>query len=530
MNEVSSVFGQLMPGCLARAASFAVALLAVLLPSFGHCQEGAGESASAGLRYGWKPGTTYTYKVKIEADRGEYVDVLTGDPSYTVASVESDRIELSFRGGLHEMRKGKEGQPAVPFGPIGPIGPRGPRGPRGMFGPRGPIGPLGMSPASPMTGVGPFSAVRPSRVTLDAQGNITREEGSSQLPYLLGNLSHLMIEPLPKTVDQTWTVANDSGIVIKDMFPQFGPFAGNEERLPAPEKTTYRIETSDDKLTVIHKEYRLKTAETEQGKPRFEIEGKGKLTFNKALGVFAELDYSMKMVARSGNVTAEIPVKVTYHLIDEAERAKLEQAAKEAQAERKKPLTAKDLEAALADLESGDTPRMIRAAQQLAQKSPEQPDAKVAKALEKLLAGREAVLRTYAAKALESWSTPESVPALVGALGDESSMVRVSAIKALGKHKATEAIKPIAERLGELSDRGAAAEFLKAMGPAAEPAVLKQLESEEWRVRQEAVAILKEIGTEASIPALEKAQNDPNGFVKRRAKDALSAVKSRTKQ
>ncbi|NLX54189.1 MAG: HEAT repeat domain-containing protein [Planctomycetaceae bacterium] len=453
------------------------------------------------------------------------MDELSGNPSYTVVSVESDRTDLSFRGGLHEVQKGKEGQSAVRRRPSGPMGPRGPRGPRGMMGPRGP---RGMGPASPMTGVGPFSPARPSGLTLDPLGNITREEGSSQLPYLLGNLSHLMIEPLPKTADQTWTVANDSGIVIKDMFPQFGPFAGNEERLPAQEKMTYAIETNDDKLTVIQKKYELKTAETEQGKPRFEMEGQGKLTFNKALGVFEKLDYSMKMVARSGNLSAEIPIKVTYHLMDEAEQAQLEQAAREAQAERKAPLTEEDLEAALADLQSGDTPRMIRAAQQFAQKSPEQPDAQVAQALENLLAGREAVLRSFAAKALESWSTPESVPALVEALGDDSAMVRVSAIKALGQHKAKEAIAPIAERLGEMSDRGAAAEFLKTMGPDAEPAVLKQLESAEWRVRREAVAILKEIGSEASIPALEKAQDDPNGFVKRSAKDALSAVKSRT--
>ncbi len=526
MNEVREVCSQRAPSCRVRAISFAVASLAMLLPSFGYGQEGTAESGSVGLRYGWNAGTTYIYAVKIEADRGEFVEELTGNSSYTIASVESDRIELTFRGGLHEVQKGKEGKPAVRQGPIGLSGPRGPRGPRGMAGPRGP---LGMSPASPMTGVGPFSAARPSGLALDALGNITREEGSSQLPYLLGNLSHLMIEPLPKNADQTWTVANDSGIVIKDVFPQFGPFARNEERLPAQETTTYTVETSDDKLTVIQKKYELKTAEMEQGKPRFEIEGQGKLTFNKALGVFAELDYSMKMVARSGNVTAEIPIKVTYHLMDEAERAKLEQAAQEAQAERKAPLTEKDLEAALADLQSGDTPRMLRAAQQFAQKSPVQSDAQVAKALEALLTGREAVLRTHAAKALESWSTPESVPALVKALGDDSSMVRVSAINALGKHKAKEAIAPIAGRLGEMSDRGAAAEFLKTMGPDAEPAVLNQLENAEWRVRREAVTILKEIGTEASILALEKVQDDPNGFVKRSAKDALSAVKSRAK-
>jgi len=185
----------------------------------------------------------------------------------------------------------------------------------------------------------------------------------------------------------------------------------------------------------------------------------------------------------------------------------------------------------LADLRSGDEIRVTRATRQLVTRIPEKPDAEIAEALENVvLSQRNDFPRGDAAKALEKWSTPANVPGLIKAVDDKDALVRFSAIKALTKYKTQEAIGPISTSLDDVFTRNVAANFLKAAGPAAEPAVIKLLENLEPAVRKEAASVLKVIGTKQCIPALEKtATSDPNGFVKHTAQEALAAVKGREK-
>ena len=180
-----------------------------------------------------------------------------------------------------------------------------------------------------------------------------------------------MIERLPQTDERTWTVAHGSGVVIKEGGPPaFGPRANDEGFVPAKEKTVYTVESTTDNLVVIGKQYEFRAAATGGDKPPFEITGGGKWTFNKAEGVSNNLDFAMKVTVRKGGLAVEIPVKATYHLIDEAEKAALAKTAKEHEAEAKRPLAASDMADAVADLKSGDQMRLVRATQQLARKAP----------------------------------------------------------------------------------------------------------------------------------------------------------------
>ena len=314
-----------------------------------------------GLRYGWKAGQNYAYSVKIEVDLGEKSLEFTGSPSYTVVSAEPDKTVLNFRGTLMEHERSKSG-PMPPMRGPGRMGPQR----RGM----GPVGPR-MHAFSPMTGVGAMGMARTTELTVDSQGNVARQEGTSQLPFLLGNLSHLMIERLPQTDERTWTVAHGSGVVIKEGGPPaFGPRANDEGFVPAKEKTVYTVESTTDNLVVIGKQYEFRAAATGGDKPPFEITGGGKWTFNKAEGVSNNLDFAMKVTVRKGGLAVEIPVKATYHLINEAEKAALAKTAKEHEAEAKRPLAASDMADAVADLKSGDQMRLVRATQQLGARRP----------------------------------------------------------------------------------------------------------------------------------------------------------------
>ncbi|MGQ9576340.1 MAG: SHD1 domain-containing protein [Thermoguttaceae bacterium] len=405
--------------------------------------EKSGQSPAPGLRYGWKAGKSYPYRVKIEVDLGDEVLEMAGSPSYMVVSADKDKTVLSFRGTLMEHQRPKGGGPGGPPGmPRGPFGPGRMRPPMHGMGPR-------MSPFSPMTGVGPFGMARTTELTVDPLGNIARQEGTSHLPFLLGNLSHLMIERLPGTEEKTWTVDRASGVVIKEGGPpRFGPFANDEGFVPARERTTYTIESATDKLVVIRKQYEFRAAATGSEKPPFEISGEGKYTFNKAEGVSGDLDFAMRVTIRKGGLGVEIPVKATYHLLDEAERAKLAEQSKEMAekskellekakqmlAERTRPPSTEEAKSLVADLESGDRGRLMRAMFQLMQRKPKEPNRAVAKALETILSENENIsMRINAAQALQNWGTKESLPVLKKAAKDSNRLVQMHAKRAIAE-------------------------------------------------------------------------------------------------
>jgi hypothetical protein len=458
------------------------------------------------MRYGWKAGQTYMYNVRIEADRGDYLEVHSGNPSYTVTSADRDNIKITFGGMLGESTQQKPGKNVVIVGP-----------------PR--IRP-------------PFGLRGPHQITINPRGEIVSIQGSSQLPFLLGNLSELMLELLPEKNEPTWSTSKETAITLSNsMFPR--PIFRNEDRqqIKATEKTTYTFEKVNGDLATIQKTYDLRTAELSNGKPRFEVAGRGPITFDVKQGTPVSMEFQQTFAVREGNNTEEIGVKITYKLLDAAEMAKIKQAAEEArkvaetkQKEAAKPFEGSELEKALDDIKSGDQGRLIRSLTTFQNKKPAEPNAAVAKALESLLTSDNLNTRNQAAMALENWATTDSAGTLATAIESKDLFVRHSVMKALARIIPADSAELIAERLTENSDRGHAAKILQEIGPAAEPAVLKMLSHKEWQVRWEAVKVLKEIGTKKSLEPLKPLQSkDDNIFVRQTSGQAIEAIQKRDK-
>jgi hypothetical protein len=467
----------------------------------------ASAAAPAGLRFQWKNDQSYVYRVRIVGDRGDYKEEFAGNVTYKVKSVAADEIQLLMTSSL------SGGQNWAP--------------PRIVVLP-------GRHVRFYSTAQGPKNVT----ITIDSLGRVTRIEGDSSLPFLLGDLAQLMIEPLSPEKKAAWTVAADTAVsVIQTHYPffRYSPI-GLHEGVPATEKTVYAVESQAEKSISLTKHYELVTAATVGGKPRFEATGDGKLTFSIERGVFNTLDLKMRVTVRDANKTEEIPLQVTYRLLSDEELAQAARAAAEAkkaaeaaQREKARPLTDTEIDTAAADLASADKSRVDRALKLLHEKKPQQPSPKVAKALEPLLLqGENFPVRCGAAQAMKSWATRESVPVLLKALRDEWPAVRSDAIEALAVLKPAEAVKPVAQQLLDLQTRGAAVKFLKAVGPEAEDPVLAILESSKdaW-VEAEACKILEAVGTKKSLGALEKAVSHENWMVNSSARKALSAVKAR---
>lgn len=122
---------------------------------------------------------------------------------------------------------------------------------------------------------------------------------------------------------------------------------------------------------------------------------------------------------------------------------------------------------------------------------------------------------------------PAEVAAALKALKSISPSARQRALEDAGNLQSAELAEAIAKHLGAPIDRVAASRSLKKMGPIAEKFVTPYLRHDEAILRSEAVRILREIGTTASIPALEALMADTDIRTRKLTEQAIQEIKTR---
>lgn len=467
-----------------------------------------------GMRYGFKAGQRCTYDVKIEADLPEAGETVTGHSFYTVKSVDAatGQITLSNSGSLATRRQIKPSN-------------------RPRLRPPGPPSPF----ASMSYGLA-------REVVIDAKGNVIKYSGDTQLPFLLGNLWQLVIEPLPADAKASWQIERPIEVFEKDgRFRSLPPFMPQRQvNRSARESVAYTLGQPAGGGVVMSKKYSLVTEEKSGNEPLLEQSGEGQITFDRQAGLvkLVEMKYTIRL--NQENTTVRIPVTVSARLLEGAEAEQVEaqrqaaaDAAKAAAAEaaRIKPIDEAGIDAALEELKGRDAWKARGACDRLAKAIPvEARRAEVAKALEGALDDRDGFLRVAAAKALAAWGTPQSVPALISVLEDRDFFLRTSAMAALGQIKDPRGAEAVAKQLLPHHGRMEASKVLQAMGPVAEPYVLPLLEDRDWAVQMEACKILGAIGTPKSLEPLKTlSRKANNGLVSREADKALPAIEGRAK-
>jgi S1-C subfamily serine protease len=192
---------------------------------------------------------------------------------------------------------------------------------------------------------------------------------------------------------------------------------------------------------------------------------------------------------------------------------------------------AQEVEKALADLKSMDNRTRSAAADRLAKAYAPLEDhrVEVAKALEALVIDKDLSIAQAALRALTIWTVSENVAGLAKYLERDDIDQRRGAILAIvATYKDPAAAKGIANCLVSGSERGAANKALKAIGPAAEKAVIPYLTHKDTWVIYESCLVLKEIGSSESISPLQAVlDKKPDPFVSGAANDALQALKKR---
>lgn len=492
------------------------------------------------LRYRWKANQTYAFAVEIVADLGDETETLTGTPTYQVRNNHSESTQLAFYGRLSSSRQAK--QP-------------------GLFRLRPPHD---FSPFSRFAGVGPGVPSFPGEdvLSINDRGALQSPCGNSQLPYLLGNLSQLIIDPLPELPVGEWESSRKTTITLfnqsDDRFPgpQFGPFARQNggEPLEARETASYKLEATAEGIATILKTATLASVQQVDGKPRVELRGTSRIAFDLEDGRPRSIDGDWMLTHQTANTTHRIPLKITIR------RTTLEQqpasptqpaatsgagfgfapdnepvqdpapnhAPEPTSPARRPALTAAGLDAALSELATDDPLKVQSAARRLARAAPGERQAEVARALEARLKDEDQFNRQEAARALAVWCDEDSLPALVAALDDEFFTVPWAAIEGLGRLRIAGAAAPLVALLKSGKHRDESRQALIQIGPAAEDEVAALLDADEPPLRETACEILESIGTDHSLDLLQqRVEGDDNARVERAARAAIEAIKSR---
>lgn len=141
-------------------------------------------------------------------------------------------------------------------------------------------------------------------------------------------------------------------------------------------------------------------------------------------------------------------------------------------------------------------------------------------------------VRKTAAYALGRLANLSTTPALISALKDKDDEVRGAAAFALGQYRDSAALAPLSQSLADKNDfvRAHAAQALGVQGAAARatvPRLIVLLNSDkDNRVRRQAARALGLIGDRSALPALDRAQRNPDPYLSSEALEAISKIKN----
>ena len=332
------------------------------------------------LQYDFTKDQKASYEYDIQIDTSASLISYTGIVHYNVTLVNEQLVRLTFNGGLSEQTKSTTN--------------REPNFGKGI--PR-PLNLPSIFTQNNFTG----KTQSKNSISMTRSGQVLTLDGTSQLPFLLGNLSLMPFEQLPVEENKTWR--SDSGVSITDdsnalrySFRPFGPFAFQPaERMQlASELSQYTIANTEAGLVTVEKTYEMKTPDTGD-RESFQMTGKGVWSFdiNDHFPSSTDMQYTLSII--DGNTTKTFPIKVKFKKLTEERlatiqaesKANLEKSQKlfeERKALSKAPIVGQELDELLSQLNSSKAHDKHSALIKLMQKENFDADPKLLETVRKL--------------------------------------------------------------------------------------------------------------------------------------------------
>jgi hypothetical protein len=178
---------------------------------------------------------------------------------------------------------------------------------------------------------------------------------------------------------------------------------------------------------------------------------------------------------------------------------------------------------ALADLDSKEPGADWRALEQLTRVAPNPRRAEVLQGVTPLTRAEGTTTRTRAIQVVGAWGTAEEVPLLLDLARDRATLEE--AMRQLVRFCDPRAIPVFVQWMNDYDD---ARKGLVEIGSAAEPALLPFLGVQADFLKQgPALKVLKEVGTQQSVPYLQALARLNDGVRSRPAQEALDAIADR---
>lgn len=184
---------------------------------------------------------------------------------------------------------------------------------------------------------------------------------------------------------------------------------------------------------------------------------------------------------------------------------------------------------ALADLDSKQNTLQWGALEQLTKAKPtDKRRAEVVRRLTVLLDSSDGITRSRAIEALGLWGGPDDALTLIRLLDSPDISTRKDAIIAVRRFRDPRAIPSLIRQMADFDE---AQQALVDVGPDAEKDLLQFLGLKaDFRFQGPALKVLKEIGTETSVPYLEVLVKEGDSVRASAAQKALTGIESRAKK
>jgi hypothetical protein len=369
-------------------------------------------------------------------------------------------------------------------------------------------------------------------IRITAQGEVISQEGDGVFPAGFGPIGIWIIKPLPAQSirdDDVW----QRQMTLNWSVPENGSIPGwparfRDKPLSAEVHADYTLLGRTARTITVGEDLEIVVSAEGLPEDTWTISGSGVWIFNTEEGLpeFFKGDYTLVSGRDASGIvdpSAELRITLQEHEPGEATGAAPVGADL---ASASYPLM--DRRQLLKDLSSGNSISVHAALEQLQETEPEGQDENIALALAFLLSDSDRFTRLAAAKALATWGTDESVPALLGALQDDFFLVEMEAMRTLGLLGDERAVEPLLDRLESEEKRAVASAALLDLDGIAETALIDRLNSLDWSLRLELVRILTKIGTEEAVPRLQQlAEEDRNGLVRQAAAEAVEKIQGR---
>ncbi len=387
---------------------------------------------------------------------------------------------------------------------------------------------------------GPGYAVD-SAIVLDERGHVLRSTGDYPLPAPLGELVQSIYPPLPARPGSSAAIKDEAQIMdapaLEGPIHVFsnpsgfspGPYLGYGQHLPAAlalsREVVWQIAASGDEVITLNQHTHLQSYLQSGADPRLDATADAKFQFNQSDGLFQGLEVTAELTSVTETTSRKSKIYYTCRRLTGPELA----AALAPPAPFVQPkLSELDLQKITGDLKSDDAGARQMALFRLSAATVDSPSPELMALVTAALTDSNIGARQPAMNFVAGHATKEQVPLLLKFLNDSDYGVRQNAIKALARLRDERAIQPLVDLVARSgsSDQDAVS-TLTGFGSVAEKAVLTLFNERSTETRRQACAILQQIGTQASLEALQKQVGDSEQSVSQAASQAIQAITER---